>query len=115
MQKYNFKNGSTMQLDKKTAIANAESYAKVVAKELNPRDIMLFGSYANGNWNEHSDIDVAVVVDAIAGDFLDLSKKLNRLTRGIDNRIEPILLLANNDPSGFLSTVLSTGIPLYQR
>jgi len=104
-----------MQLDKKAAIANAKSYAKVVAKEFNPRNIVLFGSYAKGTYTANSDIDIAVVVDAITGDFLDLSKKLNRLTRGIDNRIEPILLLSNNDPSGFLSTVLSTGIPLVKR
>lgn len=101
-----------MQLDKGTVLAHAKSYARLVAKEFNPRDIILFGSYAQDSWSERSDIDIAVIVDTINGDFLDLSKKLNRLTRGIDNRIEPILLLSEHDPSGFLSTVLSTGISL---
>jgi predicted nucleotidyltransferase len=51
----------------------------VVEKELNPRMIMFYGSFAKGNSNEYSDndIDSAVIVDAIKWDFLDISKMLN--------------------------------------
>jgi len=74
---------------------------------------MLFGSYAKGGWTEYSDIDIAVIVDKINDDFLDISKKLNRLTRSIDNRIEPVLLQQGDDRSGFLSSILDSGITLF--
>ena len=50
-----------------------------------------------------------------AGDFLDQEAALFRVRREIDDRIEPILLEADNDPSGFVSTVKRTGEILYQR
>jgi predicted nucleotidyltransferase len=102
-----------MLLDKTTALEYANAYARLVEKELNPRIIMLYGSFAKGNWNENSDIDIAVIVDKISDDFLDISKKLNKLTRSIDNRIEPVLLQMSDDKSGFLSSILNTGIILY--
>jgi predicted nucleotidyltransferase len=102
-----------MLLDKTTASEYATAYAQLVKKEFNPRLIMLYGSFAKGNWNENSDIDIAVIVDNINENFLDISKKLNKLTRSIDNRIEPVLLQLSDDKSGFLTSILNTGIILY--
>ena len=104
-----------MLLDKTTALKYANGYAQLVEKELNPRLIMLYGSFAIGNWNENSDIDIAVIVDNINEDFLDISKKLNKLTRTIDTRIEPVLLQMSDDMSGFLKSILNTGIILYTK
>jgi len=67
---------------------------------------------ANGNFNENSDIDIAVIQDFLDDNYWELSKKLNRLTRNIDNRIEPVLLQPQDNRSGFLSTVLKSGIEL---
>jgi len=72
----------------------------------------LFGSLANGNFNEHSDIDIAVVKDFLDDNYWELTKKLNRLTRNIDNRIEPVLLQPRDNQSGFLSTILKSGMEL---
>lgn len=97
-------------MDNTTALINAKLFANEVYKEFTPCKVMLFGSLAHGNFTESSDIDIAVIKDSIDGDYLDLSKKLNRLTRPIDNRIEPILLQANQDQSGFITTIFQTGI-----
>lgn len=102
-----------MYLDQTTAIEHAKQYAQLVAKQLKPLKIVLFGSYAKGNWNTNSDIDIAVIVNQIEDDYLSVSAQLNKLTRKIDNRIEPVLLQQGNDPSGFLSSILQTGIMLY--
>ncbi|OQX78979.1 MAG: hypothetical protein B6D61_04385 [Bacteroidetes bacterium 4484_249] len=59
--------------------------------------IVLFGSYAKGNWNENSDIDIAIIVDKVEGDFFVTSKLLKKLTRNIDYRIEPVLPENNDD------------------
>jgi predicted nucleotidyltransferase len=85
-----------------------------VGEQLQPLKIVLFGSYATGKQTINSDIDIAVIVNKIDGDFLLLSKQLNKFTRNIDSRIEPVLIQNDEDRSGFLSTILKTGITLYQ-
>ena len=103
-----------MLLDKTNALEHAKKYAQLVGEQLHPLKIVLFGSYANGNHTKNSDIDIAVIVNKIDGDFLLLSKQLNKFTRNIDSRIEPVLIQNDEDRSGFLSTILETGITLYQ-
>ncbi len=103
-----------MLLDKTTALEHAKMYAQLVGEHLHPLKIVLFGSYANGNQTQYSDIDIAVIVTEIKGDFLSISKQLNRFTRNIDSRIEPVLIQNGEDRSGFLTTILETGITLYQ-
>ena len=102
-----------MSLDQETALEHAKVYAKLVGEQINPSKIVLYGSFAKGNWNENSDIDIAVIVNKIDDDFLELSKRLNKLTRNIDNRIEPVLLQIDEDRSGFLLSILKSGITLY--
>ncbi len=104
-----------MLLDKTTALEHAKMYANLVGEQLHPMKIVLYGSYAKGNWTTNSDIDIAVIVKEIDGDFLLISKQLNRFTRNIDSRIEPILIQNGEDRSGFLSTILETGITLYNK
>jgi predicted nucleotidyltransferase len=48
-------------MDKEQALQIAEQYAEIVAKEFNPKQILLFGSHLNGTPHEYSDIDIAVV------------------------------------------------------
>ena len=103
-----------MLLDKTTALEHANRYAQLVGSQFHSCSIILYGSYAKGNWNENSDIDIAVIVDEIEDDFLDLSKKLNKLTRSIDNRIEPVLLQTKDDRSGFLASIMEAGVLLYK-
>jgi predicted nucleotidyltransferase len=101
-----------MSMDQTTALMHAKRYAGLVCEELSPCKVVLFGSLVNGNFNENSDIDIAVVKEILNENYWELSKKLNRLTRNIDTRIEPVLLQANDDRSGFLTTVLATGLLL---
>jgi predicted nucleotidyltransferase len=75
-------------MDKKTAITIAQKYATVVKSAFDYDKIILFGSYSKGNFNEHSDIDVAVVF----GDYdnhIQRQVELLKLTRHVDSRIEP--------------------------
>ena len=104
-----------MQLDKKQVIDNAKKYVELINKHFDTEKIILFGSYAKGNWHKDSDIDIAVIVDNITDDFLSISTMLNKLTRNIDYRIEPVLLEKDDDRSGFLSTILLYGLTLYEK
>lgn len=48
--------------------------------------------------------------EELPGDYLDTMSALWRLTRRVNENIEPVLLTAEDDTSGFLSTVQKTGI-----
>lgn len=84
-------------------------FAEVVRNTMPVKMIILYGSYARGTERMTSDIDVAVVVDKIEGNYLEQSAQLFHLIRGIDSRIEPVLLSDNEDRSGFLSSILKYG------
>jgi len=96
-------------MDAKEALALAHSYAIIVRQDYPNADIYLFGSRAAGTNNAESDIDIAVVVEKIEGDWLENSSRLWRLRQNISSYIEPILLNANHDASGFVQHIRKTG------
>lgn len=77
---------------------------------MDTRSIILYGSQVKGTSTESSDIDIAVIVDDIPGDYLDSVALLWRLSRKINTDIEPVLLTAADSDSGFLHTARETGI-----
>ena len=100
-------------MDKSAIIETARRYAQVVAGELNPSTILLYGSYAQNTAHAGSDIDVAVIFDGFSGNWLETSARLWKLRRGISDDIEPILLDIKRDESGFIAGILRTGEVLY--
>lgn len=88
----------------------AKEYAAAVRSVMTTKSIFLYGSQARGTATKDSDIDIAVVVDAVPGDYLNTMAELWKLTRSVAQEIEPVLLIAEDDASGFLSTVQETGI-----
>ena len=107
-------------LDKTTAKQIAQRYTEVVCKALNPQSVLMFGSYVNGNPHEYSDIDIAIVFEGYDGDWLDTAALLQRLRRGIDDDapgigIEPHIMDATSDPSGFLEHIRKTGEVIYDQ
>ena len=101
-------------MDKTEALALARRYAAEVAKEMNPAEIVLFGSHAHGLPTEESDIDVAVVFDGFTGDWFQVYTRLSALRRKVSSFIEPILLDSAADASGFAAEVLKTGETIYR-
>jgi len=105
-------------LDKATVRQIARGYANAVCERLNPKEIILFGSYINGNPHEYSDIDIAVVFDDCPDDWYETAVLLQRLRRGIDDDapagIEPHILDVTNDCSGFLEHIQKTGEVIFE-
>ncbi len=97
-------------MDKREAVELLSKYKIVVSKYFDLDKMVLFGSYARGSQKEESDIDVAIVVNSIQGDFFTYAPLLWKLRRDIDERIEPILIDNNHDESGFLKEVLNYGV-----
>ncbi|OIP05301.1 MAG: hypothetical protein AUJ97_01175 [Bacteroidetes bacterium CG2_30_32_10] len=74
--------------------------------------VYLFGSYAKNTNRENSDIDVAIIVNHIEGDFFSINPLLWKLRRQIDDRIEPIIIEKDNDLGGFLCEIEKYGIEI---
>lgn len=91
-------------------MALLKAYKSLLSRHFPVREMYLFGSYANGNYKEDSDIDVAIVVDHLDGDYFDNIPVFWKLRRSIDLRIEPIVFESGKDPSGFLETIRLNGI-----
>ena len=75
-------------MDKADAVNIAQRYAGAVKANYNYIKIILFGSYAKGNYNDDSDIDIAVIFKDYSN-LIDMQLELMRLRRKIDSRIEP--------------------------
>jgi len=72
--------------------------------------VYLYGSYAKGTPREHSDIDVALVVNHFEGDFFEVIPPIWQLTEKVDFRIEPKVIARDTDYAGMIDEIQKTGI-----
>lgn len=99
-------------MDKAEAIDKIRQYRFLLKDYFDVDKVYLFGSYAKETNREDSDIDVAIVVNSIKGDYFSTTPLLWKLRRQIDDRIEPILIEKDNDKSGFLEEIQRNGIEI---
>ena len=97
-------------MDQSTVLNLAKAYADAVRSIMKTSGIFLYGSQARCTATRDSDIDIAVVVDRLPDDYLETLSLLWKLTRSVSQEIEPVLLSGEDDESGFLRTVQTTGI-----
>ncbi len=100
-------------MDNSTVMNSVNGYAAVVVKAFSPEAIILYGSYANGEARQNSDIDIAVIFHRYNDNPLTGMQSLFKLRRNIDSRIEPVLLDEQHDKSGFLKHIKQTGHVVY--
>jgi predicted nucleotidyltransferase len=93
----------------------ARLYAQKVKNLMPVSMVILYGSHAQGTAKEYSDIDIAVVVDRLRGDYLQTSAELFSLVRTVNKHIEPVLVCREHDKSGFLKNVLKHGKVIYKK
>jgi len=86
------------------------------------RKIILFGSYARGDYKEYSDLDIMVLADIDESEIKDLEDKLGRISSqaSLDHDITVCLLLYDESLftsrlhlSPFYRNVLSEGVEIY--
>ncbi len=99
-------------MDKGEAISKVKQYTVLLKQYLPIEKVYLFGSYAKNTNREDSDIDVAIVVNKIDGDFFSVNPLLWKLRRQIDDRIEPILIEREFDEADFISEIQKHGIEI---
>lgn len=82
---------------------------------INIQSAYLFGSYSNGNPNEISDIDLAIISDKFEGNrYLD-RMKIKGLYRKIDLRLSPYPIIESDlsDNPFVQQEIISKGIKLF--
>lgn len=97
-------------MDNAEVIMKLRKYKKLLSECMQFDTMILFGSYAMGNAREDSDVDVAIVVDELSGDYFSTRPLLWKIRREIDDRIEPVLIERSHDDSGFLAEVMKHGV-----
>ena len=96
-------------MDKEQVINIVREYKKLVTSTINDAQVYLYGSYSKGTAHADSDIDVAVVVPQVKGDWLDLSTQLWILAPKVNDQIEPVLIDSRH-ASPLYDAVLRTGV-----
>jgi len=99
-------------MGQKDVIKKLERYKLLISDHFDLDKIVLFGSNAKGKQREDSDIDVAVIVNSVNSDFFTYAPLLWKLSRQVDNRIEPVLFVNGNNPSGFLKEIIKSGLTI---
>lgn len=75
----------------------ANKYISVVVKSGIPVDsAYLFGSYAKGNSNKFSDIDICIVSKKFGKDYFRESVMLGNLANDVDFKIEAVPMTPND-------------------
>lgn len=91
-----------------------------IASAFNPNKIILFGSYARGDANEHSDIDLLVIMESAEPPHL----RARAVYKLLADYLLPVEVIVRTPeeatwyqdvPSSFIQTILREGVTLYER
>jgi len=86
------------------------------------RKIILYGSYARGDYEKYSDLDIMVLADIDESEINDLERRLGRMSSraSLDHDITICMLLNNENLfmsrlhiSPFYRNVISEGVEIY--
>jgi len=89
-------------------------FVSIVSDEFPIKTAYLFGSYANGNAGEYSDVDIAVVSDKFEGSRFFDKKKLNKyiLKTSIDLEVHPFRTVDFTEDNPFVKEIIHTGLKI---
>jgi predicted nucleotidyltransferase len=103
-------------MDKTNAIALTKSYlSRLKGTNLDFSEAWLFGSYAKGNQHEHSDIDIAIVMNDNSPISFETEVQLMTNRKGEETLIEPHVFSKQdfNHAEPLVSQIVKFGVPIY--
>ncbi len=98
-------------MDKEQAIKLVQAYKQAISPIYRDAKVYLYGSYSKGTAHQDSDIDVAVVVPHVEGNWFHIVPPLWTKARSVSSLIEPVLM-AEDCPSPLYDDVMRTGIAI---
>lgn len=96
-------------MDQEQAIKLVRAYKQAILPMHKDAEVYLYGSYSKGNQRPESDIDVAIVVPHIKGDWFSIVPPLWRTARTISTLIEPVIL-ESGEHSPLYDDIMKTGL-----
>ncbi|MDR2200278.1 MAG: nucleotidyltransferase domain-containing protein [Deltaproteobacteria bacterium] len=106
-----------MALDIEKVKATVKIYADEVRQTMSVVRVFLYGSYAKGTANEHSDVDVCFfLADYEDKNCIDILKKLLKLSHKYKIAIEPNVVEVSDiddEDDPYVKEVLRTGIEIF--
>ena len=96
------------------ALNIARDYAAAIRRFMNTRAIYLFGPHAQGDAEDGTDIDVAVVVEDMPREYTDqdIQQVMWSMAMSYSADIDPVLLLEDATDPAFLHELEEKGITL---
>jgi len=110
-----------INLERVIYLISAEKINEVVERivsNVNPEKVILFGSYAEGNFDDNSDLDILVVKDMDIPRY-KRSRKIRKYLRGVKVPIDLLVYSQKeidewkDNEHAFISKVLENGEVLY--
>ncbi len=101
-------------MDKRPAFKVVKKYINHLANnKFNIQKAYIFGSYANGKFDDNSDIDLAIILNNVPNSFT-MQIQLMKLSRKFDTRIEPHPFDETdfNSSNPFANEILNKGIKI---
>ena len=96
-------------------IESVNKFRDSVTSIINIEKIFLYGSYAKGNYDSSSDIDVCIIAKESRNPCL-LSREITRKIIYTDIRIEPVVFLSEDfyedEPRGLLREIKEHGVEI---
>jgi len=101
--------------EREDIISIAKKYLELVKASGFPMKInkaYLFGSFAKSCPQKDSDIDIALIVNEWVGGYEETIVPIWRLRKNVDFRIEPHIIVPDEDYADFLPEIQRTGIEI---
>ena len=96
-------------------IETVNKYIEIIKKDVNIEKVILFGSYAKGNYNKDSDIDLALILSEYdENDIINMGTFLLDKSLVLKEDLQPLPFSINEykNPIGIMEEILNTGIEL---
>lgn len=91
-------------------------FYEAIKNSYDVKKIFVFGSYAKGTPDEHSDIDIGVVIDTTAKNRIGINAELWKIAGRIDSKFEPFCIrwseYKDHAPASILAEIVRNGIEI---
>lgn len=115
-----YKPGKNVFTKSNKLAGRVENIVSCLVREFEPERIILFGSYARGDYTKDSTIDLLIIADTDER-FLDRIKKALLSCRGQTPSIDPLVYTPDEFTSlieqgeGFIDSAIDEGIIIYEK
>ncbi len=100
------------EIPKKTRLIIDHFITELAKNNIKIEQAILFGSYAQGTYNDWSDIDIAIVSQAFEGERYKDKNKIRKIKLHISSDLEPIPYTPAefNTEDPFVKQIMDTGV-----